>query len=96
VDECKPLADAACFDLSSKDREFYTLQRAEQVMAPLLAKGRGLHSPTFRLNVSAFCGIGGAFNLPRGCLGGMTGYQGVLRVLFDSGTAQVELNSGRV
>jgi hypothetical protein len=29
--------------------------------------GRGLHSSTFRLNVSAFCGMGGAF---RGCLGG--------------------------
>jgi Ran GTPase-activating protein 1 len=27
------------FDLSSKDREFYTQQRTEQVMAPLLAKG---------------------------------------------------------
>jgi len=27
---------------------------------------RGLHSSTFELNVSAFCGIGGAF---RGCLG---------------------------
>lgn len=27
------------FDLSSKDREFYTQQRAEQVLAPLLAKG---------------------------------------------------------
>jgi len=30
--------------------------------------GRGLHSSTFRLNVSAFCGIGGAF---RGCVGGV-------------------------
>jgi len=29
--------------------------------------GRSLHSSTFRLNVSAFCGIGGAF---RGYLGG--------------------------
>jgi len=29
--------------------------------------GRRLHSSTFRLNVSAFDGIGGAF---RGCLGG--------------------------
>jgi hypothetical protein len=28
--------------------------------------GRGLHSPTFWLNVSAFCGIGGAF---RNCVG---------------------------
>jgi len=27
---------------------------------------RGLHSSTFRLNVSTFCGIGGVF---RGCLG---------------------------
>jgi hypothetical protein len=25
------------------------------------AAGRGLHSSTFRLNVSAFCGIGSAF-----------------------------------
>jgi len=30
--------------------------------------GRGLHSSTFRLNISVFCGIGGAF---RGCLGGV-------------------------
>ena len=30
--------------------------------------GRGLHPSTFRLNVSAFCGIGGAY---RGSLGGV-------------------------
>jgi len=30
--------------------------------------GRGLHSSTFRINVSAFCVIGGAFS---GCLGGV-------------------------
>ena len=30
------------------------------------ADGRGLHSSTFRLNLSAFCGIGGAV---RGCVG---------------------------
>ena len=30
--------------------------------------GRGLHWSTFRHNVSAFCGIDGAF---RGCLGGI-------------------------
>jgi len=29
--------------------------------------GRGLHSSTFRLNLCAFCGIGGA---SRGCSGG--------------------------
>ena len=31
-------------------------------------RGTGLHSSTFRLNVSAFCGIGAAV---RGCLGGV-------------------------
>jgi hypothetical protein len=35
--------------------------------------GRGLHSSTFRLNVSALCGIGGAF---RGCLGVVYGVSG--------------------
>jgi NADH:ubiquinone reductase (non-electrogenic) len=58
---------------------------------------RGLHSSTFRLNLSAFCGIGGAF---RNCSGGgkkvFRGYQGVFRVHFVSETAQVELRSGRV
>ena len=39
--------------------------------------GRGLHSFTFRLNVSALCGIGGAY---RGCLRGVMGYLGVFRV----------------
>ena len=34
------------------------------------APGRGLPSSTFRLNVGAFCGIGGAC---RGCLGGVMG-----------------------
>jgi len=36
--------------------------------------GRGFHSFTFQLNVSAFCGIG---NASRGCLGGVGGYWGV-------------------
>jgi hypothetical protein len=30
-------------------------------MEVILARGRGLHSSTFRLNVSAFCGIGAKF-----------------------------------
>jgi len=55
--------------------------------------GMGLHSSTFRLNVSAFDGIGGAF---RGCLGGVKGHYGVFRVYFVSETAQVELKSGGV
>ena len=37
---------------------------------------RGLHSSTFRLNVSAFCGIGGAF---KGCLGGVQEVLGGIR-----------------
>ena len=32
------------------------------------AVGRGLHSSTFRLNISALCGIGDSC---RGCLGGV-------------------------
>jgi hypothetical protein len=59
--------------------------------------GRGLHSSTFRLNLSAFCGIRGAI---RGCQGvvrgGIRRYYGVFRVYFVSETAQVELISGRV
>jgi len=58
--------------------------------------GRGLHSFTFQLNVSAFCGIGGAF---RGCLGlgfEVEGVLGGVRVYIASETAQVELKSGRV
>jgi hypothetical protein len=39
-------------------------QRLPRSSAP--GGGRGLHSSTFWLNVSAFCGIGGAI---RGCLG---------------------------
>jgi len=58
---------------------------------------RGLHSSTLWLNVSAFCRIGGAF---RSCLGGvqevLQGIRGCSGVYFVSGTAQVELKSGRV
>ena len=38
--------------------------------------GRGLHSSTFWLNVSAFCGIGGA---SRGCFEGIEEVSGVTR-----------------
>ena len=36
--------------------------------------GRGLHSSTFRLNLSAFCGRGVHYGSFRGCLGGDRGY----------------------
>jgi hypothetical protein len=39
---------------------------------------------------------GCAQGLCRGCLGGVMGYQDVLRVDFVSETAQVELKRGRV
>jgi hypothetical protein len=57
---------------------------------------RGSHSSTFRLTVSAFCAIGGALRICRGCLEGLRRYQGVFRVCFVCETAQVELKSGRV
>jgi len=38
----------------------------EDELEKLFAGGRGLHSSTFQLNASAFCGIGAAF---RRCLG---------------------------
>ena len=41
---------------------------AEEMPTQLVVHGRGLHSSTFQLNVSAVCGIGGAF---RKCVGGV-------------------------
>jgi len=54
---------------SGRSRQLLSPEFAEQALSvayPALnqAHGRGLHWFTFRLNVSAFCGIGGAF---RGC-----------------------------
>jgi len=43
---------------------------------PVWRAGRGSHSFTFQLNVSAFCEIGGAF---RGCLGGVWEASGGIR-----------------
>jgi len=39
-----------------------------------LLRGRGLHSSSFRRNVSIFCWIGVVQGLFRGCLGGVRGY----------------------
>ena len=64
------------------------------------AAGRGLHSSTFRLNVSALCGIGvhfgGLSGIFRWCPVGVRGYEGVFMVYSVSETAQVELKTGRV
>ena len=59
-------------------------------------RGRGLHSSTFQLNLSAFHGIGGAH---RGCVArvqGVFGGLGCVGGFCVSDTAQVELRSGRV
>jgi hypothetical protein len=50
---------------------------AEQVLVELeVPVVRGLHSYTFRLNLSAFCVIGGAV---RGCFGGVPGVERVVK-----------------
>ena len=60
-------------------------------------QSRGLHSSAFRLNKSAFGGIGGAF---RGHLGGVQEVSGAIREcvggVFVSEMAHVELKNGRV
>jgi len=61
-----------------------------------LVVGRGLHSSTFRLDVTALYGIGGAFRVVQGGSRGVQGYQQVFRVYIVSETAQVELESGQV
>jgi hypothetical protein len=58
--------------------------------------GRGLHSSTCRINVSASCGKGGALGAVKGVVLGVEGYLRVVRVYFVSSTAQVELKSRRV
>ena len=58
-------------------------------------RGWGLHSSTFRLNLSAFCGIGVHSGVVQGGVG-VREVCGVFRVYFVSETAQVELRSGRV
>jgi len=63
VDECTPLVVAHLKDIL-QEQIASKRARFERLL------GMGLHSSTFRLNVSAFCGIGGAL---RGCLGGVWG-----------------------
>jgi hypothetical protein len=46
----------------------YTALRNIFIAQAMPFVGRGLHLSTFRLNLSAFCGIWGAF---RSCLGGV-------------------------
>jgi hypothetical protein len=89
VHECKPLACGInyvrfilAFPLESLRRNLVNSQtlaqaEAEGVLLPFdRAVGRGLHSSNIRLNVSAFCGIGGAC---RCCLLGVWQVSGGIR-----------------
>jgi len=82
VDECEPLAAGGVGGGGCKGRG---------------GGGRGLHSSTFQLIVSAVCVIGGAL---RGCLGAVQGVSGGIRgcagCVLVSETVHVELKSERV
>ena len=74
MDECKPL-NLGGNQLTSVPATLggltaLTMLRlgGNQLTAVPAELGRGLHSFTFQLNVSASCGTGGEF---RGCLGGV-------------------------
>jgi len=93
VDECKPLAHGR---EETKEEEERGHGAAVQAGGE---EGRGLHSSTFQLKVSTFCGIlgiyGGIQEVCLGVLRGMRGW-GVFRLYFVSEPAQVELKSGRL
>ena len=62
-----------------------------------MPRGRGLHLSTFRLNVSAFCGIWGALTVCLGVVYGVSGgARGYLGCISVSEMVQVELKSGTV
>jgi hypothetical protein len=74
VDECKPLLrgiprreGGGYSGGTARARASYH-REAVRCHPDNLPPGRGLHSSTFRLNVSAFCGLGGAC---RGCIRGL-------------------------
>jgi len=79
VDECKPLAGGAPQEVPAHD------VRGEVRRAALRGGGRGLHSSTLQLNLSALYGIGGARRdcvaRVKGVLGGVQGVQGVQGVV---------------
>ena len=101
MDECKPLLGGKMRDFghaladeevahSHRDGRM-ALETAERVKQE---GGRGLHSSTSQLNLSALCGIGDVRKgLCSPCSGGVRGCSGCFCV---SDTAQVELKSERV
>ena len=97
MDECKPLIGGVRFRDGGGESPAH--MRLADVLDTMMSpserhsSGKGLHSFTFQLSLSAFCRMGDAI---RGCLGGVRGNKGVFRVYFMSETAQVELTGGRV
>jgi len=61
-------------------REHFEINGGSEVVMVLeLLSGRGLHSSTLQLNLSAFCVTGAAL---RGCFGDVKGVVGGIRVCF--------------
>jgi hypothetical protein len=69
VDECKPLPP-------TRTPRRRLQQRPPRPRRQRRPQTRGLHSSTFQLNISAFCGIGGAL---RGCLASFQEVAGGMR-----------------
>ena len=67
MDQCKTLGGGRIEGRQPTRGTRVTSANAKGLNYPL-QYGRGLHSSTSRLNLSAFCGIGGTF---RGCLEGV-------------------------
>ena len=88
MDECKPLVDGAREGVAQPRQQpepvLLPLQRAGRGAEPgQVDAGRGLHSSTFRLNVSAFYVTEGAFRgYPGGVLGVLGGSKGCLRCIW--------------
>ena len=55
MSECKPLINGEQFVRTTVVGQSFMLHQIRKLIAMML--GRGLHTSTFRLNVSTFCGI---------------------------------------
>jgi len=95
VDECKALPGTSMTAAPSLAKRCDSLPTVVVLPPPLTPTTRGLHSSTFRLNLSAFCGIEVCLGIAQGvfrrCQGGIKEYQGEFRVYLVSETAQVQL-----
>jgi len=51
-------------DMANKSKDGYTVLIKQKKLPLSLLAGRGLHSSTFRLNISTFCGIHWVHDFP--------------------------------